>query len=83
MRVIRPRALGPAERRRRLLLAVAMLGTGTLAAGIALLGAGGMVPTGVLAAVAALGIGVGGAWLLRVLRPNRSRMIAARTLVAV
>jgi hypothetical protein len=78
MRVIRPRALGPTERRRALILAVAMLAIGALAAAIALLGAGGAVPTGILAAVAALAIGVGGAWLLRVLRPNRSRMIAGR-----
>lgn len=78
MHVIRPRALGPSERRQSLLLAVAMLATGTIAAAITLLGAGGVVPTGVLAAVAALGIGVGGAWLLRVLRPNRSRMIAGK-----
>jgi hypothetical protein len=55
-----------------------MLATGALAAAIALLGVGGAVPTGVLAAVAALGIGVGGAWLIRVLRPNRSRMIAVK-----
>jgi hypothetical protein len=55
-----------------------MLATGALAAAIAVLGVGGAVPTGLLAAVAALGIGVGGAWLLRVLRPNRSRMIAGK-----
>lgn len=78
MRVIRPRALSRPERRRSLLLAVATLATGALAAALALLGAGGVVPTGLLAAVAALGIGVGGAWLLRVLRPNRSHLIAGR-----
>lgn len=78
MRVIRPRALGASERRRSLLLAVAMLLTGTLAAAIALVGTGAAVPAGVMAAVAALGIGVGGAWLLRVLRPNRSHLIAGK-----
>jgi hypothetical protein len=78
MRVIRPRALGSSERRRSLLLALAMLGTGGVAAAIALLGTAGAVPTGVLAAVAALGIGVGGAWLLRVLRPSRGRIIAGK-----
>lgn len=78
MHVIRPRGLSLTKRRRSILLAVAMLGTGALAAALALLGAGGAVPTGVLAAVAALGIGVGGAWLVRVLRPSRSRIIAGK-----
>lgn len=78
MRVIRPRALSSSERRRSLLLALAMLGTGALAASITLLGAGGSVPTGLLGGVAALGIGIGAAWLLRALRPSRSRMIAAK-----
>lgn len=78
MRVIRPRSLSAAERRRSLALAVTMLATGLLAGAITLVGAGGPILTGLLAAVAALGIGVGGAWLARVLRPNRSRAIAAR-----
>lgn len=78
MRVIRPRSLSTSERRRSLLLAVAMLGTGLLAGAITLLGVAGAIVTGVLAAVAALGIGVGGAWLVRVLRPDRGREIAAR-----
>lgn len=78
MRVIRPRSLSPSERRRSLALAVAMVGVGLLAGAMTLLGVAGAVVTGVLAAAAALGIGVGGAWLLRVLRPNRSRGIAAR-----
>ena len=77
MRVIRPRSLSASERRRSLALAVAMLGTGLLAGAITLLDVAGAILTGVLAAVAALGIGVGGAWLVRVLRPNRSREIAA------
>jgi hypothetical protein len=77
MRVIRPRSLSSSERRRSLTLAVAMLGTGVLAGTITLLGVAGATPTGVLAAVAALGIGVGGAWLVRILRPNRGREIAA------
>ena len=78
MRVIRPRSLSSSERRRSLALAVAMLGTGLLAGAIILLGVAGAILTGVLAAVAALGIGVGGAWLVRVMRPNRGRKIAAR-----
>ena len=78
MRVIRPRSLGPAERRRALLMAVTMLGTGLLAGTITLLGVAGALLTGVLAAVSALGIGVGGAWLARVMRPDRGREIATR-----
>jgi hypothetical protein len=76
MRVIRPRTLSSSQRRRSLALAMAMLGTGLLAGAITLLGVAGPIFIGVLAAVAALGIGVGGAWLARVLRPNRSRAIA-------
>lgn len=78
MRVIRPRSLSSAERRRSLAVAVAMLGTGLLAGAMTVLGVTGPIVTGVLAAVAALGIGVGGAWLARVMRPNRSREIATR-----
>lgn len=78
MRVIRPRSLSAAERRRSLALAVAMLAAGLVAGAMTLLGATGSVVTGVLAAVAALGIGVGGAWLGRVMRPNRSREIGMR-----
>ncbi|HSJ00436.1 MAG TPA: hypothetical protein VLA59_08625 [Patescibacteria group bacterium] len=76
--MIRPRSLGSSERRRAMLLAAAMIATGMLAGGITLLGVAGATLTGVLAAVAALGIGVGGAWLLRVTRPNRGREIASR-----
>jgi hypothetical protein len=78
MRVIRPRSLSSSERRRSLMLAVAMLGTGLVAGALTLLGVAGAVPTGLLAAVAALGIGVGGAWLVRAMRPNRGRAIAAK-----
>jgi hypothetical protein len=78
MRVIRPRSLSAAERRRSLALAAAMLATGLLAGAMTLLGVTGAIVTGVLAAVAALGIGVGGAWLARVMRPNRSREIGTR-----
>ncbi len=55
-----------------------MLCTGLLAGAIILVGAVGAVVTGIMAAVAALGIGVGGAWLVRVMRPNRSREIVTR-----
>lgn len=78
MRVIRPRSLSTREGRRSLLLALTMMATGLLAGTITLLGVAGPILTGVLAAVAALGLGVGCAWLARVMRPNRSREIAAR-----
>jgi hypothetical protein len=55
-----------------------MIATGMLAGAMTLLGVTGPILTGVLAAVAALGIGVGGAWLVRALRPNRSREIGTR-----
>jgi hypothetical protein len=55
-----------------------MVGTGLLAGVLTLLGAAGAIVTGILAAVAALGTGVGVAWLVRVLRPNRGREISAR-----
>lgn len=60
------------------MLAMAMLAVGLLAGAIMLVGAASPILTGVLAAVAALGIGVGGAWLARGLRPNRGRAIATR-----
>lgn len=78
MRVIRPRSLSSSERRRTLLLAVTTIAAGLLAGAITLLGVADALVTGALAAVAALGIGVGTAWLARVLRPNRGREIAAR-----
>lgn len=78
MRVIRPRSLSAAERRRSLALAIAMIGSGLLAGAMTLVGVTGALITGVLAGVAALGIGVGGAWLARAVRPSRSRDIAAR-----
>ena len=73
MRVIRPSALGVAERRRAIGLAVAMLVTGGAASVLAALGAGG--GTVVFAAVGAVGLGIGSAWLVRVLRPNRTRQL--------
>jgi hypothetical protein len=73
MRVIRPRALTPSERRRTIALASGMVATGILAAILAALGAGSGAATGIFAAVAAVALGVGTAWLLRALRPNRTR----------
>lgn len=74
MRVIKPQALSTAARRRPLLLAVSMLAAGALSLELTVI----MRPdstTGaaVGAAAAAIGLGIGAAWLLRVLRPDRSR----------
>lgn len=74
MRVIRPRRLSIAARRRALAFAAALLVVGLAAATLASLGSSDSLPaTGAFAAVAAIGIGVGSVWLVRVLRPERSR----------
>lgn len=77
MRVIRPATLAAQRRGRRLVLALSMLATGVLGSELVLLGAG--VPAagaGLLAVTAAIGLGVGAAWLLRVVAPNRLRPAA-------
>jgi hypothetical protein len=77
MRVIRPAALATDGRRRALLLALSMLASGVLAAELVLLAAGGTVAAvGILASVAALGLGVGAARLARAISPNRNRSAA-------
>jgi hypothetical protein len=74
VRVIRPAGLATRVRRRPLLLALSMLAAGILAVEIALLAAGQTVmATGVMASAGAVGIGVGVAWLVRVLGPTRRR----------
>ena len=73
MRVIRPSALDPTGRRRALLLSLSMLAVGVLAGQLMLLATPTPAATGVMAGAAALGLGVGSAWLLRVMRPNRTR----------
>lgn len=74
MRVIRPAALVAKGHRRALLLALSMLASGVLAAELVLLAAGATVAAvGILASVAALGLGVGAARLVRVIAPNRMR----------
>jgi hypothetical protein len=73
MRVIRPSALDPVGRRRTLLLALSMLAAGILAGQLTLVSAPAPAATGLMASAAALGLGVGSAWLLRVARPNRTR----------
>lgn len=77
MQVIRPAALHPADRRRQLLLALTMMAAGLLAARLAL-----MTPTapltGAMAGAAAIGLGVGTAWLVRAFRPTRARRLTER-----
>ncbi len=74
MRVIRPAALA-SHGRRPLLMALSMLATGALASEMTLIGSGATV--GLLASVAAIGLGIGAAWLARALSPNRMRSAAA------
>lgn len=77
MRVIRPAALSSDAPRRWLLLALSMLAIGVLATELVLIGTGATVAAiGVLASVAALGLGVGAAWLARVVSPNRMQSAA-------
>ena len=66
MRLIRPRP--PEGIRRPLLVALLMLGTGAVAAGLAARLPAGSQAAGPLALTAALGLGIGAAWLVRTLR---------------
>lgn len=75
MRVIRPSALDPIGRRRALLLSLSMLATGVLAVQLTLLSTRAPAATGVMAGAAAMGLGVGAAWLTRAVRPNRTRRL--------
>ena len=76
MRLIRPAHIA-SHRRRPILLAGSMLAAGVLAAELAALGTGATLAfTGIMASAAALGLGVGAAWLLRSVAPNRTRSAA-------
>jgi hypothetical protein len=77
MRVIRPSALDPTGRRRAFLLALSMLAAGVIAVQFTLLSTPSLAATGVMASAAAIGLGVGSAWLMRVARPNRTRELSA------
>jgi hypothetical protein len=77
MRVIRPAALHPGQRRRQLLLAVTMLAAGVLAGQLALTTRTAPLSGG-MAGAAAIGLGVGAAWLLRAVRPTRARQLVER-----
>jgi hypothetical protein len=75
MRVIRPTALSAAARRRPLLLATTMVVTGLLALELTLLAPTSTVGAAIGASTAAIALGIGAAWLVRILRPNRSRKL--------
>jgi hypothetical protein len=75
MRVIRPKALSATARRRPMLLAVSMLVTGVLAIELTLLVSATTTGAAIGAGTAALALGIGVAWLVRILRPSRSRQL--------
>jgi hypothetical protein len=72
MRVIRPSAHDSVGRRRALLLASSMLATGLLAGLLAVVSPH-AAASGLLGGTSAVGLGIGGAWLVRARRPNRAR----------
>ena len=76
MRVIRPQALLSEGRRRWILLATSMLAVGLLAIELAVVGVGSAAGAALMGVTAAIGLGVGAAWLLRAVRPDRSRAMA-------
>jgi hypothetical protein len=76
MRVIRPQALLSEGRRRSILLATSMLAVGLLAIEVAAVGVGSAAGAALMGVTAAIGLGVGSAWLLRAVRPDRSRAMA-------
>ena len=82
MRVIRPSALDPTGRRRSLVLSLSMLAVGVIAGQLTLVSPPTPAATGIMASAAALGLGVGSAWLMRSLRPTRTRELSA-TLIDV
>src|SRR5687768_9997574 len=75
MRVIRPKALSATARRRPLLLAASMIVTGLLAMELTLVASTTTTGAALGAGAAAVALGIGAAWLLRILRPNRSRRL--------
>jgi len=78
MRVIRPAASAAAEHRRNVTMAVAMLSVAVVAAGLVLLGP---IPDSRAATVAglaaAVGLGVGGVWILRALQRDPASIDAS------
>lgn len=76
MQVIRPAALSRGARRRAVLLALAMLAAGIVAAQLALLARDSATSAGIMAASSAVGLGVGAAWLHRAVARGRVRTAA-------
>lgn len=76
MRVIRPEALTVDGRRRPRRVALAMMAVGAVSIILAFMGPPSPVRVGLLACTAAIGVGVGAAWLIRVLRPDQARQRA-------
>ena len=76
MRVIRPEALTVDQRRRPRRVAVAMTGVGVASLALAFLGPASPIRVGVLALLAAIGVGVGVAWLSRAIQPDHARIRA-------
>jgi hypothetical protein len=60
-----------------MLLSLSMLATGVLAVLLTVLATPAPAATGAMAGTAAIGLGVGSAWLVRALRPNRTRALSA------
>jgi hypothetical protein len=77
MRVIRPSSLDPTGRRRSMLLSLSMIAVGIIAGQLTLVSTPAPAATGIMASAAALGLGVGSAWLLRTVRPTRTRELSA------
>ncbi len=73
MRVIRPEALTASRKRRPRIVALAMIAVGAVSILLAFLGPPSPVRVGLLACTAAIGVGVGSAWLWRVMQPDHSR----------
>ena len=59
-----------------MLLALSMLAAGVIAVQLALLSTRTPAATGIMAGAAAIGLGIGSAWLVRVVRPNRTRALS-------
>jgi hypothetical protein len=76
MRVIRPEALTVDRRRRPRRVAMAMMAVGIVSIVLAFMGPPSPLRVGLLACTAAIGVGVGAAWLIRVLRPDQARQRA-------
>jgi hypothetical protein len=73
MRVIRPEALTVDQRRRPRRVAIAMTGVGVASLALAFLGPASPIRFGLLALLAAIGVGVGVAWLFRAIQPDHAR----------